>query len=115
MINNAIQKAKEIPFVKGQRRIYSIVVDRKGNIVGEAANNYCKSHPQQAYYAKKVGLDAKIFLHAEVSAMLRAKGKGYKIFIARVDSKGNTLPAAPCVICSLALKESGIKLVEHTI
>lgn len=115
MLDKAIEKCLELPFVKGQRRLYAIVSDKRGNIVGEASNNYTKSHTVQAYYAKKAGLEPKIYLHSEIHALLRARGKGYKISVARVDSKGNLCYAAPCRICSIAIKESGIKQVEYTI
>ena len=115
MLDLAIKKASQISFKKGEKRLYSIVTDKKGNIVGESANNYCKSHTIQAYYAKRVKLEDKIFLHAEISALIRAKGKGYKISIARVNSKGIPCNAKPCPICEMALKEHGIKQVEYTL
>jgi hypothetical protein len=69
-----------------------------------------------ARYAAKCGQPYKIFLHAEVHAILRCKdlSKAHKIFIARYGKSGQPLNAKPCPICMQAIKESGIQLIEHT-
>lgn len=115
MIDYAIKKARELPYVQGQRRIYSVITDKKGMILSEGTNSYIKSHPMQAKYAEMVGLDDKIFLHAEISALVKIRhGIPYKIYIARVDSKGIPCLACPCEICHTAIQEAGISVVEHT-
>ena len=82
-------------------------------LVSEAYNNYTKSHPKQAMYAKRCGEPYKVYLHAEIAAIIKAKGKGYKIKIERYNNKGEPLPSKPCPICELAIKEANIKLVEY--
>lgn len=79
-------------------------------------NSYIKTHPRQAYYAEKVGLPNKIFLHAEIHAIVKCKNieKAYKIVVMRFDSKGKPVNAKPCPVCENAIKESGIKNIEHT-
>jgi deoxycytidylate deaminase len=63
-----------------------------------------------------VGLDDKQYLHAEVAAIIRSKGRDiHKIKIERYDSEGNPKLAAPCPVCQLAIKMAGIKFVEHTV
>lgn len=116
MLDYAIIKAKSLPYIQGERRLYSVIVDKRGRILSEGSNSYIKSHPLQAHYAERVDLEEKIFLHAEISALVRLRqGDPYKIFIARVDSKGNPMLAAPCEICQLAIREAGIEVVEHTV
>lgn len=56
-----------------------------------------------------------MYLHAEIQALVRAKSQGYKIYICRIDCDGNTVMAKPCDICSMAIKEAGIKIVEYTV
>lgn len=79
-------------------------------------NSYIKTHPRQAYYAEKVGLPSKIFLHAEIHAIVKCKNieKAHKIVVLRFDSTGNPVNAKPCPVCESAIKETGIKVIEHT-
>ena len=89
--------------------------DSKGRQISQSYNMREKSHPVQAYYAEKVGLPKKVFLHSEISAILRAKDKKiHKITVERYGRKGDMLLAKPCDICSLAIKEAGIIFVEYT-
>lgn len=116
MIDYALERAKEIEYVQGQRRIYAVIVDKRGKILAEGTNSYIKTHPVQAYYAEKVDFPERVYLHAEVAALVRVRhGNPYKIFIARVDAHGNPMLAAPCEVCTEAIKCSGIKTVEHTV
>ena len=60
------------------RQKYDLVAkcyDKKGNLLSEAMNSYKKTHPLQAYFAEKVGLPDKVFLHAEIAAILKAGKK----------------------------------------
>jgi tRNA(Arg) A34 adenosine deaminase TadA len=56
-----------------------------------------------------------VYLHAEIAALVKARGKGYKIKIERYNKHGEPMLAAPCPICLAAIKEAGIQLVEHTV
>lgn len=116
IIEYVTQKAREIPYEQGKKRVYAVVVDKKGNIIAEGQNSYTKTHPLQAMYAERVDLPDKVFLHAEVSALAKVKRQApYKIYIARVDYGGNPMIASPCPICCEAIKQAGIKLVEYTV
>ncbi len=116
MIDYCLEKARELPYTHGKYRIYSVVLDRKGKILGESANLYEKSHPKQKHYSKKAGMnDHRIYLHAELAAMLRVRnGTPTKIVIARVDRNGNPVNACPCPSCQIAIKEFGISSIEFT-
>lgn len=96
--------------------ITAIIYDKKGRVISIGKNSYVKSHPKQARHACKVGLPEKIFLHAEMDAIIRCKSllKAHKIFVSRISAKGKYVNAKPCPICQDAIKEAGIQLVEWT-
>lgn len=101
---------------KKRFNITAIIYDKKGRILSIGKNSYIKTHPRQAYYAEKVGLPSKIFLHAEIHAIVKCKNieKAHKIVVLRFDSTGNPVNAKPCPVCESAIKETGIKVIEHT-
>jgi deoxycytidylate deaminase len=90
--------------------------DKRGMVVSVGYNNYLKTHPKMAELAERVDLIDKRFLHAEVAAIIRAKGKPiHKISVERYDKNGNPKLAKPCPVCELAIKLAGISVVEYTI
>lgn len=116
MLDYCIEKANKIKYVKGQERLFAVVLDKRGKIISSAANSYVKTHPKQYYAAKKVGKPYKQFCHAEALALLRSKGKGVKLVVARVNRQGDPLLAKPCDICCQLIKEHGnIQSVEFSI
>lgn len=112
MLDLAIKLASELQNRK--QRIASIITDKRGRILSFGVNSYTHSHPKQAYYAKKVGQMQKIFLHSEIDALVHLKKQGHTLYVARVDKQGNPKPCKPCEICSLAIKDAGIKEVVTT-
>jgi len=90
--------------------------DKKGKLLSTATNNYNKSHPLQAYFAERVGHPARIYLHAEIAAIIKAGDKKiHKIVITRYSPRTHKpLNAAPCPICQGAIKAYGIQLVSYT-
>lgn len=90
--------------------------DKRGRLLSEAVNRYDKTHPVQAYFAKKVGHASKIYLHAEIHAILKAGGKEiHRIEISRYSKVGNQLLAKPCPVCMEAIRAYGIKEVSWSI
>ena len=103
------------PNVKKRYSIKATTYDRRGRIISVAYNDYYKTHPMQLEYAKKADQEYRQVLHAEVLAIIRARGKQiHKIKIERYDSQGNPKDAYPCPICSIAIKEAKIKFIEYT-
>lgn len=101
------------------RQKYDLVArcyDKKGNLLSEAGNSYKKTHPLQAYFAEKVGFPHKVFLHAEIAAILKAgKKKIFKIEVERFSkATGRPLNAQPCPICQEAIRAFGIVEVIFT-
>jgi tRNA(Arg) A34 adenosine deaminase TadA len=89
--------------------------DRKGKLLSIATNSYSKTHPIQAYFATKVGQPAKIYLHAEIHAIIKAGDKKiHKIVISRIGKNHKALNAKPCPICQEAIKAYGIPFVSYT-
>lgn len=100
-------------------RKYKVIAscyDKRGRLISKGINSYEHTHPIQASLATKLGFPQKIFLHAEILAIIRAKGRLiHKIKIERYDSKGNPKLAKPCEICAYAIKEASIKMIEFTL
>ena len=96
--------------------IKAIVYDKRGRKLTEGTNSYTKTHTLQAKFAVQVGLDDKVFLHAEIAALSRLKSfhKPYKIVVERYLSDGSTALARPCPVCQAAIESHGITLVEWT-
>lgn len=100
-----------------QYNITAIIYDKRGRVLSIGKNSYVKTHPLQAEYAKQLGDDHKIFMHAEIHAIARLKNidKAHRIHVLRFDAEGNPKSAKPCRICEMAIREqTGIKIIEHT-
>jgi tRNA(Arg) A34 adenosine deaminase TadA len=117
MLDYAIKKARELDPNENDVRVYAVITDKRGRVLSEGPNSYTKTHPLQAMYAKKVGNEKAIYLHAEVTALVRCRStEAYKMYVARVGKQGEALPACPCVICQAAIEASGIiQSVEYTV
>lgn len=104
----------------GLRVKYNIAAfsyDKKGRVIQKRMNNYNRSHPLQKYFAEKSGCshsDHKIYLHAEVNALIHSSRQVHKLVIARVDQMGNPALAKPCPICREAIKAYGVSIIEYT-
>ena len=115
----AIKILESVPTQRGKQRLCSVITDRKGNILSIGQNSYVKTHPLQATVAKRAGKEESCFLHSEIAALVKLKGKdkkrANKMYIARLMKNGETGLAMPCSICQLALKEYGVKEVSYTV
>ena len=96
--------------------VTAIVYDKRGRVLSVGSNSYVKTHPLQADHARRAGEPSKIFLHAEVHAITRCRDitKAYRMAIFMYLEDGSPASARPCCICQSAIKEAGIKFVEHT-
>ena len=112
MIEYAIEAAKQSS--SESHRVGCIITDRKGNIISSGFNNETKSHPMQLKFASLVGMPEKMFLHAEIHALVRCNGTPHTIYVARITKGDNIGMAKPCPICELAIKESGATKVVYT-
>jgi len=100
-----------------QHPLFAQVYDKRGKLVGSGTNHYSKTHPIQAHFAKMVGLPEKIYLHAEIAALLDCRDKiPHSIHVSRYTKNGRPALAAPCPACMAAIKAwGGVKSVTFTI
>ena len=89
------------------------VYDRKGNLLATGINKPTKSHPIQAKYAQLAKEPKKIYLHAELDALIKCKGIPYSIYVARITRSDKLGISMPCAICQRAIQEAGIKYIFY--
>jgi deoxycytidylate deaminase len=103
-----------------KHKLTATIYDKKGNVLSVGVNSYKKSHPMMAKYGKDIN-QHKIFIHAEVDAILRCMRnntlhKAHRIFVERYSAVGNPMNGEPCEICKQVIKhETNIKIVEFTV
>jgi len=99
-----------------KHELKAILYDKKGRVLSIGFNSYIKSHPYMAKLSAKHKDPFKIFLHAEVDAILKCKDltKAHRILITRVSKSGRLLLAKPCKICQTAIEAAGISIIEYS-
>lgn len=99
-----------------KHHVQATIFDRAGNVLSRASNNYTKSHPIQARFADAAGQPERIFLHAELSALIKLQDchKPYRIFVERYTKDGKPALAQPCAVCWAALEHWKIRVVQYT-
>jgi hypothetical protein len=72
------------------QNITAFAYDKKGRLLSVGRNSYVKTHPLQARMAKEVGEDYKIYLHAEVAALVKVKNwtRVDKLVVTRYNKNG---------------------------
>lgn len=98
---------------------YSILAkcyDKRGRLLSASLNEYFRSHPLQKYFSEKAGESScKIYLHAELRALLLARDrKVYKLTVERYDALGQPALCKPCRACQEAIKAFDVPVVEYT-
>lgn len=89
--------------------------DKRERLLSCATNNYDKTHPLQKYFAEKVGHNERIYLHAEIAAILRAKDRQiHRLRVFRYGANGELLLAKPCPVCMEAIKAFGIQILTYS-
>lgn len=96
--------------------ISAIIYDKKGRTISFGQNSYTKTHPLMAKISKAEGEPNRIYLHAEVAALVRLKdwSRAYSMFVSRYTGDGLPANAKPCLSCQRLIKITGIKHVEYT-
>lgn len=89
--------------------------NKNGKLLSSATNSYKKTHPLQKMFACKAGFPAKQYLHAEISAIIKAKGQTiHALHVSRFNKQGKMMNAKPCPVCCRAIREYGIMNVFYT-
>jgi deoxycytidylate deaminase len=99
---------------KSPQSMVALALNKKGKIISIGYNSYSKTHPHQAKYAIKCGQPKKIWLHAEVAALIKAKESVDKIVVVRVLRDGSVANATPCPVCAMAIKAAGVRKIEYS-
>lgn len=101
----------------GRHHVNATIYDKNGKILSSASNDYNKSHPVQAKFAAQVGEPYRIYLHAEIAALIRLRNddRPFRITVSRYKKDGSAGNAKPCAVCEAALKAWGIERVEYTL
>ena len=117
LLEIAIDKAKKVVHKNKTTGRYAPTIvamayDSSHNLLACRTNSYVKTHPRQKHYAVLAGKPDKIFLHAEISALVSTRSQVDILVVARVNS-GTLEPecAKPCPICQLAIVDYNITRV----
>ena len=102
--------------INQRQSITALVYDKKNRLLSTGRNSYTKTHTVQARAARQVNQPSRIYLHAEIAALVKIKdwSKAHKIVILRYDKQSNPVNAAPCACCSWVIKQTNIKIIQHT-
>ena len=97
------------------QHITAVIMDKRGQPLSIGRNSYTKTHPLQAKAAAKVGQPERIYIHAELDAIIRCKDmdRAYKIVVSRYNKQGQPVNAKPCLSCQYILSQTKLK-VFHT-
>lgn len=100
-----------------KHNVSAVIFDKRGRPLSMGRNSYEKTHPLQAKAAAAVGEPYKVFLHAEISALVRLsdtdRQRAYKMVVMRYNKEGKPMNAKPCKVCQRVLQSFNI-IVEHT-
>jgi tRNA(Arg) A34 adenosine deaminase TadA len=101
---------------KRHHQLTAVIYDKRGRVLSVGQNNYVKTHPLQKKHAEKVGEPYRLYVHAEIAAIVKCQNlkRAHKISIFRYNSDGQPALAKPCPVCLSAIKASGINYIEHT-
>jgi tRNA(Arg) A34 adenosine deaminase TadA len=99
---------------EGKYRLAALAYDAKGRLLSVGLNSYGKTHPMQARYAMKANWPGRIYLHAEIHALIKAKAPVHSLFVARARKDGTPALAKPCPLCHIAIQEAGVRILHHT-
>ena len=94
--------------------VVAFALDRKGRLLAIGFNSYVKTHPYQKRCARKAGDQFKQYLHAEISAIIRARQQVHSLVVVRISKAGDFMLAKPCKVCYLAIQEAGIKNIFYS-
>ena len=103
-------------FPQDERKSFvgAVTLDYKGRIICIKTNSY-KTHPRMVELSKTARWGyKKIFLHAEVAALVSSLTPVHTIIVARITRNGKLALAKPCPICQLAIREAKVRKTFYT-
>jgi tRNA(Arg) A34 adenosine deaminase TadA len=108
MLYNALKIAENS--VDYRTKVGCVITDKRGKIIASGVNSR-KTHPLQKEMAEKVGLPEKVFLHAEIAALVRCRDEPHTVYVGRITHDGESAVSRPCPICMMSIVESGAKRI----
>lgn len=106
----AVAMASDAP-----KKMSAILLDRRNKVISTGINSYEITHTQQFYAAvmaankyKNPSLKKKLYIHAELNCLLKARKPGYKLVICRVGGHGGKelRNSFCCPICLLYITKN---------
>ena len=94
--------------------VAAATLDKRGNIIAIGQNSFTKTHPLMKSYSNRIEGKHKIYLHAEISALIKSKRRVYSMVVVRITRTKKFALSKPCPVCQLAIKESDIRKVYYT-
>lgn len=93
-----------------------VILDDQRKIIAQGMNRPTKTHPLQAKYAMKVNKHQRIFLHAEIDALIRSIKSSTQpetLIVVRMRRDGVPGTSKPCVVCREAIRQTMIRQVVY--
>ena len=94
-------------------KLAAAALDERGKVIAYGTN-IRKTHPLQAHHAKSTNQPDKVFLHAEIAALVKCRSQPHSLFVIRVRGNGSLGMAKPCPICMSAILEAGVRTIIYS-
>lgn len=112
------QKAKQVSKASTRKKAKIGAIIVIGNYIVSDGVSREKTHPIQYRYDRMMDYHShRGNLHAEIDALIssgRTDLTGADVYVYREDKNGDIANCRPCVSCTQALKDAGIKHVYYT-
>lgn len=96
-----------------RQRLGALCLNERGKVIATGYNKR-KTHPLQARHAKLQDKEEKIYLHAEIAALVKCREQPHTMIICRLPRRGGIGLARPCPICQEAMHEAGVQVVKYS-
>ncbi len=110
-VKNTIHVAQLNP---SKFKLAATTYSKKGIELAQAYNSTIKTHPWQAKLANLVGMPHRIYLHAEIAALIASNEPVEVLVVASVTKEGKPAMAKPCPVCQKALEFAHVKVLIYT-
>jgi deoxycytidylate deaminase len=101
-------------FGKNKFYVAAATLDKRGRVIAIGENSSIKTHPLMQYYSCLVKDKHKIYLHAEISALVKSQREVETLVVVRVNKHGKMALAKPCSVCQLAIKDARVKKIFYS-
>ncbi|MCA2570683.1 hypothetical protein [Microcystis sp. M42BS1] len=98
---------KYIPHLNKKQNLVALAFYKR-KLVSVGFNSYVKTHPKMVNNIQP----ERIYLHAEVDAIVKAKHVDTLVVIRK--TKHGLASAKPCPVCEMVIRNKGIKNVIHS-